>query len=544
MPEGAAVVDEARRAFARRDWPAAAEAYARANRDPPLDPADVAAWSRSVWWQGRTADGIALAEQAFAAFRDAGRVEDAAETALRIALLRVTGAEMTLATAWMRRAESLLRDLPDGRLHAHLAYLAFFGAHFGADDDAVAGSAAAQVERLRDLAQRVPDPAARTLSLAVSGLADLRRGQVARGFAQLDEAMLGVLSEDVDPEWGGDICCATIHVCHELADHGRMSGWTRATEEWCRQFGSDAVFAGVCRVHRLELRSATGDWDDVEHALTEVCGLLGPADPWVAGAGWYQLGELRRLRGDADGAREAYALARETGIDPVPGEGLLELQAGRPDRAWHLITTALDGRDRLARTRLLRAAVEIAVATGRREAAVEFRDELRAVADDFRSAGFGAWAEHADGMLALDAGDATGAVAAFQSALAYFRRHGLRCEQARLLAWLAAAYEVGGDPGRAEHLRGEASVMFERIGARADVEVSRRAVADPGPLTARELEIVQEVARGASNRQIAERLYISEKTVGRHLANIYLKLEVGSRTAAAAWWHDRGSAGG
>lgn len=542
MPEGPTAMDDARRAFERREWSVAAAAFESAHRETPLGADDLAAWGRSLWWLGRTTEGIALAEQAFAGFRDAGRVDEAAETALRISLLRVTGAEVTLAAAWMRRAESLLRDVPDGPLHAHLAYLRFFGEYLG--PDAGVGDSADEVGRLRDLAQRLPDPAVTTLSLAVSGLADLRGGQVARGFAQLDEAMLGVLSDEVDPEWGGDIFCATIHVCHELADHRRMADWTRATEDWCRRFGSDAIFAGVCRVHRLELRSAAGEWDQVEEALTEVCGLLGPTDPWVAGEGWYQLGELRRLRGDADGAREAYSFARETGIDPVPGEALLDLRAGEPARAWHRITTSLDGRDRLARTRLLRAAVEIALATGRHESAVAFRDELRGTADDFRSGGFGAWADHADGMLALDAGDATAAVAAFQSALAYFRRHGLRCEQARLLAWLAAGYESGGDAARAAHLRDEASALFERMGARADLEVARRSVTDAGPLTPREVEVLREVAGGSTNREIAERLFISEKTVGRHLANIFLKLDVGSRTAAAAWWHARSTIDG
>ena len=46
------------------------------------------------------------------------------------------------------------------------------------------------------------------------------------------------------------------------------------------------------------------------------------------------------------------------------------------------------------------------------------------------------------------------------------------------------------------------------------------------------------IAAGASNRDVAKQLFISEKTVGRHLANIYVKLGVSSRTAAAAWAHE------
>ncbi|GAA1055258.1 hypothetical protein GCM10017608_31030 [Agromyces luteolus] len=109
-------------------------------------------------------------------------------------------------------------------------------------------------------------------------------------------------------------------------------------------------------------------------------------------------------------------------------------------------------------------------------------------------------------------------------------------------AWLAAAYERGGDAGQADHLRAEAAALFERLGARADLEVPRWTDRDDGPLTPREREVLELVARGASNRDIAQQLFISAATVGRHLANIYLKLGVGSRTAAAAWWREERAA--
>jgi DNA-binding NarL/FixJ family response regulator len=91
----------------------------------------------------------------------------------------------------------------------------------------------------------------------------------------------------------------------------------------------------------------------------------------------------------------------------------------------------------------------------------------------------------------------------------------------------------------AGQLRDQAGVIFERLGAPPVVVRSTSAPVDGGPLTAREREIVELVAQGKANRQIADELYISEKTVSRHLANIYIKLEVGSRTAAAAWWHEQ-----
>lgn len=539
MREAHQSLEDARRAYADRDWPAAITAYERADAEGVLGPDDLACWSRSTWWLARLAESIALGERAFAGYRDADRVEDAVATALRVALLRLVTGDLTLGSAWRRRAEALLdRGGPEGVLHAYLLTLELASAMMeGSERWSAEG-----VDRLGDLARRLGDPTVATLHLSMSGTFDVRAGRTARGFAQLDEAMLRVLSGEIEPEWGGEVFCNTIDLCHELADYRRMSDWTRATEQWCQRVGSDAVYSGVCRVHRLELRSAAGDWEDVEDGLADVCDRLAHVNGWVAGEGWYQLGELRRLRGDAAGAREAYALAGELGIDPMPGEALLDLSEGDRARAWHLVTTALDARDRLGRSRLLRAAVEVALANGRTAEAGRFRGELHEVAREYESPGFRAWADHADGMIALAEGDPAASVAALQSADAYFRRMGLRCEHARLVAWLAAAAELGGDVGQAEHLRAEAAALFERLGARADLDVPRTRVGDDGPLTPREREVLELVAQGASNRDIADELFISVPTVGRHLANIYLKLGVRSRTAAAAWWHERAPA--
>ena len=57
----------------------------------------------------------------------------------------------------------------------------------------------------------------------------------------------------------------------------------------------------------------------------------------------------------------------------------------------------------------------------------------------------------------------------------------------------------------------------------------------PGGLTAREVEVLRLVAVGKSNPAIAAELVLSEKTVARHLSNIFGKINVSSRTAAAAY---------
>lgn len=356
----------ARRAFRSRDWRGAERAFLVADAHD-LSTADLRDLAACRWWLSDVDGCLATLEDAFRSARAEGDDGACAETALLIALLRMTRGELTVGTAWVNRARRLLQDQTDGLLHAYLAYLEAAGGVDGDTDDLWP---AAAVDRLEALSEALASPAVEALAAVVAGMRAIRIGDAAAGFDRLDDAMLAVVGGDLPPEWAGDVLCMTIHACSEMADYRRMAEWTRATERWCAGYGADAVYVGVCRVHRLELQSATGQWDETERELERTCTALRAADPWVAGEGWYQVGEIRRLRGDVAGARVAYAHARECGIDPAPGEVLLHLTEGDGERAWALLSAALTGRDRLARARLLRAAIEVALGTGDRKSVV------------------------------------------------------------------------------------------------------------------------------------------------------------------------------
>jgi DNA-binding CsgD family transcriptional regulator len=537
MLDPAGTVEAGRRAYAASDWAGALAQFSAARADRALDPEDVEAMARAAWWLGRVPESLALAEEAFRGFCDVDRQADAAMSALQLCLLWVTRGDLTIGNAWMHRARRILADLDPGPVHAYLSYLDAMIAMMEGDplrwDD--------EIRRLTDLARRFPEPAVECLALVVRGLAELRRAQSSQGFALLDEAMLPVLAGRLPAEWAGDVYCTVIHVCHELADFRRMEDWTRATEQWCHQFGNEAIYTGICRVHRIELRSARGEWTDAEESIRRECADLAGGNPWVAGEGFYQLGELRRWRGDADGAREAYEMARTSGIDPQPGAALLLLEHGETVAARAALEASLAGRDAVARVRLLRAMVEVTLACADLPAAQAAAEELRTAATRFGSAGFAAWSAHADGMLALAADDPISALTALRRAETAFRADRQPHELARVLLLQGRAFESVGDAASSASAMAQGRDILSRLGARVD---EPRASEIDGPLTRREREVLALVAEGAGNREVARRLFISEKTVGRHLANVYLKIGVGTRTAAAAWWHAQGHGAG
>jgi DNA-binding NarL/FixJ family response regulator len=84
--------------------------------------------------------------------------------------------------------------------------------------------------------------------------------------------------------------------------------------------------------------------------------------------------------------------------------------------------------------------------------------------------------------------------------------------------------------------------VFEQLGAAPDLArveaLSRKAGRVAGGLTTREIEVLRLVAAGKTNRAIAADLVISEKTVARHLSNIFTKLGLWSRAAATAYVYE------
>ena len=238
----------------------------------------------------------------------------------------------------------------------------------------------------------------------------------------------------------------------------------------------------------------------------------------------------------ADGAFAAFARARALGTDPQPGEALLRCHMGDRDTGWTDLRLALAGEDRIGRMRLLRAAVEVALARGSLDEAERNCVELESGAEAFATPGFRAWAAHARGAIMVQRGEHAEALEALKSALRDYRVQQLRYETAQVYEWMALAHRALGDDQLAAADAATAQSIYDQLGVEPAGICGSQA---PGGLTKRELEILTSIASGATNRQVAEQAFISEKTVGRHLANIYAKLGVSSRTAAVAWAHGK-----
>lgn len=254
----------------------------------------------------------------------------------------------------------------------------------------------------------------------------------------------------------------------------------------------------------------------------------------------YQLGELRRLRGELRSAEEAYTRARELGRDPQPGMALLCLADGRVDGARVSIRVALHavGSNRLARARLCAAQVEIGLAAGDLDVARRACAELEDTAAVFGTSGLEAAALHARGAVVLAEDRASEALPALRAACRGWNAVGAPYEVARACRLLGRAYEALGDRDAAAAELSAARESFRRLGATVDADEVAVLLGDrsaPAGLTAREVEVLCLVAEGRTNREVAAELVLSEKTIARHLSNIFAKLGVSTRTEASAF---------
>jgi DNA-binding CsgD family transcriptional regulator len=265
----------------------------------------------------------------------------------------------------------------------------------------------------------------------------------------------------------------------------------------------------------------------------------------TAAAALYQQAEVHRLRGEFAAAEEAYKSASQSGLEPQPGLALLRLAQGRTDAAVAAIRRAVSATaDRLQRTKLLPAQIEIMLAANDLQEANGACRELEEIAASFDAGGvLGAMAAHARGAVELAEGDACAALGSLRYAFEVWQQIEAPYVGARVRVLIGLACRALGDDDGGGLELDAARAVFAQLGAAPDlacIDSLTRGVPSGRPhgLTRREHQVLRLVAAGKTNKAIAAELFLSEKTVDRHVSNIFTKLDVPSRAAATAYAYE------
>ena len=531
-------IERGRESLRKQAWIAAFDQLLAADQEAPLDPEDLERLAMAAHLSGREQEASPILARAHQGFLGQGDTRRAARCAFWLGFVAFNNGGLAQASGWLARAERLLVALPDCVEQGYL--LVPTGIKSAREGDGRAAYAAFSAAVV--IGNRFADRDLLALALHGQGRALILQGEIARGVTLLDEAMVSVTAGEVSPLIAGAVYCSVIESCRETFDLGRAREWTAALDRWCESQPDLAPYRGHCLLSRAEIKQLRGAWTDALHEAETASRRLEDQAPKPALAAAYHLtGELHRLRGELPKAEEAYRQAGQW--DPVarPGLALLRLAQGQVDAAVAAIQRSADGARGLAgRSRVLGAFVEIMIAANDKAAARAAADELAGIADGHGAAYLRAMARGATGAVRLAEGDARGALEALRESLALWSELEVPYESARVRVLVArACREEGDDEGAAFELAA-AGRVFGDLGAAGDlarVEALLRAKrpASSGLLTGRELEVLRLVASGVTNRELASRLGISEKTVARHLSNIFGKLGVSSRAAATAY---------
>jgi DNA-binding NarL/FixJ family response regulator len=529
--------DRGRAAYGRRAWAAAFEALAAADDDEPLPPDDLDLLATSAYLTGKNAEGDDLAARAYREWLDRDAPDQAARRAVWLAILLLLRGEMAASNGWRTRARRLIED---GNLDCGaVGYLHMLTAM----DQLEAGDAAGSLESARSTTaagERFGDADLVALGQLCRAEALVPQGEIAAAKRGLDEAMVAVAAGELSPLATGIMYCAVIIACQGIFDLRRAQEWTAALSRWCDEQPDLVPYRGNCQVHRAEIMRMRGEWSDAYDEIRAACERL-VGHP-VSGAAHYELAELHRLRGRIPQAERAYREACRWIPDPQPGLALLRLRQGHAEDAAAAIRRALDeASGDLARCRLLGAAVEILIGAKEVAAARTSADELRGIAARVDEPWLLAMSQTAEGAVLLAEGDGRSALPVLRRAWSSWQRLSAPYEAARMRVLMARACQQCDDPAPAELELDAAVWVFEQLGAAPDIAEARAlslAGAPESALTARELEVLRLVAAGLTNRAIAAELILSDKTIARHLSNIFAKLDVSSRAAATAYAYE------
>jgi DNA-binding CsgD family transcriptional regulator len=529
-------LDRAWAAYDARAWGRAVEELQRADAAQPLEVEDLARLSMSAFLSGDDGLSEAALVRAFKITLVHERWADAATCAFWLCFMLANGGQMARSSGWQERCRQLVDDHDLWRAEPGLALVAL-QSHVMAESG--------QFEEAIEVAIPCATAAREVGAMDVWALAQLNVGHSLVGLQRraeairvFDDLMIEVTDGALSPPTTGMAYCGVIAACLDLRDLRRAREWTAALASWSED-DSGVPYRGFCLVHRAQIMAMGGSWDDAMAEARSACSIL--HEPGL-GLAWYALGELHRLSGSYAEAEDAYRTANAIGQQPEPGLSRMRLAQGRTDLAAATMRRLYAEPQRTDRADVLATYLEVMLACGDLDSARTASDELTTLAAGQDSVVLATMAVEADAAVLCAEGESPTAMPQLRRAWEGWRKLGMPHDAARVRVRIGDCCRALGDEASAQMEYDAARLVFEQLGAQPDLErLDERAVAPVravGGLTAREVEVVRLVAAGHTNKAIARQLFLSEKTVARHLSNVYTKLDIGSRAAATAWAYD------
>jgi DNA-binding CsgD family transcriptional regulator len=517
-------------------WQAAADAFTRALNGEARAEA-LLGLGQALWWLGEARGGVTRLEEAYRAFTERNEPMWAAACGLRMAFhQRAHLANPAAAEGWLARASHIIDrdglDVLHGERLLMQSYLA-------ADRAKAETWAREALECGRSRGDRDLELSA----LSQLGACLVDQGHVEDGLALLGEALAACLGRETENlETVVFANCTMMAACARCADFARAAQWVRAGHDLARRCGIPYLDVECLTVSAV-VQFACGNWPAAEQLARAAIARSEAHAPAYHAAGVAVLARLRLAEGRSEEADRLLAGFEHYDVC-LPVAAILQLHAGQLDGARRILTRALDrvGSGVLEAVPLIELIGEVDLASGHPEVAGAAARRLidlgvRSNRRDARARG--------ERLLARTLPPGPAAREAFDRALTGFTELSMPYEMART-QFLAASALRHAAPESAVLDARAALRRFDTLGAAGDADRTvalLRAMGQPavrtGPkglavLTRREREVLALVGEGLSNPEIADRLFVSRKTVEHHVASVLAKLGVRTRAQAAA----------
>lgn len=536
-------LEKGREAFRQRAWADAYEYLLSADNESQLDPQDIEQLAKAAYLTGKFFDCHDLWSRAHHKYLDRDEISRAAYCAFWLGMILFDQGESAQGSGWIARARRLVDE---HQLDCAEKGLLLIPRALQDLRNSNAENAYTLFKEAADIGDRFDNPDLITLGRLGRGQALIHQKNITEGTTLLDEAMVTVIAEEVSPIVSGIVYCAVIETCQEIYDLQRAQEWTQALTRWCDSQPDLVPYRGQCLVRRAEIMQLHGHWQDAMREAERASETLSqPSRESAAGEAFYRLAELYRLKGNFSKAEEAYRKAHKHNRNPQPGLALLRLARGEQDSAETAIRKELEEQNRNKHSALLPAYVEIMLSVNDITAARAGADELSEIADDLQASYLQALADYAAGNVLLADGEPLAALDKLRHACTLLNSMGAVYETARTRVLIGIACNERGDKDTAEMELESAKDTFQQLGAAPDLKriesFTDDTTAEIGKshgLTSRELQVLRLLATGKTNNAIASELFISERTVDRHVSNILGKLNVPTRAAATAYAYE------
>ena len=539
------LLDKGRHELSAGNWVEAKKILEEAvNENPSAEVFEELA--QACWWVNDTTSVLIYREKAYQLFLDKNDKYGASRNAsfLGIDYLELKG-DFAIANGWFTRAETILEglepSLEEGLIKLLKGRQAFL-------TEPTNDSALRLINESIAINKSLGSADGYMIAEAMKGFILTTEGKIKEGMALLDEATLIATTADTkNINFVALTCCMLIEACERVRDFERAGQWCDKVKEICTRWQFDVMFSS-CRNLYSSVLVWKGEWKEAENELITAAKELKITRPMYASASAVHLAELRRKQGRWD---ETQHLLENAGTHTLKLLSCAALAFDKDDLTVaanfaERFLRQVPGKEKTRKIAGLELLIRIYVAQEKINDVIPVLNELKEIASEINTPPLHASVKSAEGILEKASGKYDTARQLFEDAIDLFDKINAPFEAACIRLELAEVLITLCRFHLAESELNNASKTFQTLGAKKDFEKTKfllknmhttnaelQAMNTTLEFTGRELEVLRLIAEGKNNEEIAGQLFLSVRTIEKHITNLYLKMGVSGKSARA-----------